>query len=97
MAPPRASRLRAGSPPGRGFVFEAWGQTKAERPLTEAEERQNNELQRRLFWALGSGEPESRGFLKRGLLIQQVSARVPMTQRCHPCWSAQGDREALGR
>lgn len=24
-------------------------------------------------------------FLKPGLLIQQVSARIPMTQRCHPC------------
>lgn len=24
-------------------------------------------------------------FLKQGLLIQQVSARIPMTQRCHPC------------
>lgn len=85
MAPPRASRLRAGSPPLRGFVWEAQGQTKAKPPLTEAEERQNNEPQRWLFWAFSSEEPQSRVFLKQGLLIQQVSARIPMTQRCHPC------------
>lgn len=52
--------------------------------------------------ALGPSVLKGWVFLKQGLLIQQVSARIPVIHKCHHAgWSTQkeneGAREALGR